>query len=148
MVYQSHITDAQEILSDEEIIALMPKNFTFIAELIGVSFALQLIEAYAGTSIFIPSKFTLNLQNDISGVIGLKNLRLLAEHMGGEKIEVPMGTAITTHMRNRLIQNALDKGDSQPKIARKFGVTPRTVRTARNSKIKPIEPDQNLDLFK
>ena len=73
MVYRPHITDAQAILSDEEIIALIPQNFTFIIKLIGVTATLSLIEAYAGMLIFIPSKHALNIQHDITAVIGLKN---------------------------------------------------------------------------
>ncbi|MDT1857134.1 transcriptional regulator, partial [Acinetobacter baumannii] len=48
MVYRPHITDAQQLFSDEELIALMPKNFAFVAKLIGVKPALSLIESYGG----------------------------------------------------------------------------------------------------
>ena len=49
MAYQVHIEDAQEVLEDQEILALMPKNWRFIAELIGIENTLRLIKEYKGT---------------------------------------------------------------------------------------------------
>jgi hypothetical protein len=67
--------------------------------------------------------------------------------MGGERIEIPMGTIITAHMRYRLICDAVNSKKEKHKVARKFGVTPRTVRTALKAQIKPRDPAPNLDLF-
>lgn len=148
MAYRPHITDAPEILSDDEILALMPKNFVFITKLIGIASTLSMIEAYGGSLIFIPSKHALNIHHDITTVIGLKNLQILAEHFGCQNIEVPMGASITTHMRNRLIQQAVtEQGMSKAKAARKYNVTIRTARSASKAEIKPKDTDRNLDLF-
>ena len=56
MAYRPHITDAPQVFSDEEIINLMPKNFAFVAKLIGVESSLNLIHTHGGTSIFVPNK--------------------------------------------------------------------------------------------
>ena len=51
MAYRPHITDAQQVFTDDEIINLMPKNFIFIARLIKVENALNLIDAFGGTKV-------------------------------------------------------------------------------------------------
>ncbi len=147
MAYRPHITDAQEVFSDEEIINLMPKNFAFVAKLIGVKPALNLIETYGGTNVFIPVKQALNINHDITHVIGLKALQLLAEQLGNTIIEVPMGTPITIAMRNKAIREYALK-ESKPKLARRFGLTLRSIRAILNSeeKLKNNE-DSNYDLF-
>ena len=147
MAYRPHITDARQVFSDDEIVGLMPKNFAFIAKLVDVEAALQLIDAYGGTCIFIPAKHALNIEHEISRVIGLKKLQLLSEQLGNNTIEIPMGSPIVVAMRNRMIRD-LAKKESKPKIARKFGVTQRTIRTIVNGEEKlKLNEDKNYDLF-
>lgn len=147
MAYRPHIIDAQEILSDEEIICLMPKSFVFVARLIGIEAALQLIKAYGGTTIFIPSQHGMNINHDITQNISLKNLKLLAAQLGNTTIEVPTGISITVAMRNRMIRNQASK-ESKAKLARKFDVTVRTIRSVVNGEEKlKMNEDRNLDLF-
>ncbi len=84
MVYRPHITDAQQLFSDEELIALMPKNFAFVAKLIGIKPALSLIESYGGILVFVPHKHALGIHHDLSQIIGYSKLpvtlRALREH--------------------------------------------------------------------
>lgn len=148
MAYRPHITDAQQVFSDDEIIALMPKNFAFVAKLIGVEAALNMIQAYGGTNVFIPHRHALNINHDISGVISLKKLQILSEQLGNNTIEVPMGSPLVNAMRNKMIRNMANDGHSKPKIARKFGVTQRTIRTIVNGEEKlKLNIDRNYDLF-
>ncbi|AYO54947.1 Mor transcription activator family protein [Acinetobacter wuhouensis] len=148
MAYRPHITDAQQVFSNDEIIALMPKNFAFVAKLIGVEAALNMIHAYGGTNVFIPHRHALNINHDISGVISLKKLQILSEQLGNNTIEVPMGSPLVNAMRNKMIRNMANDGHSKPKIARKFGVTQRTIRTIVNGEEKlKLNIDRNYDLF-
>lgn len=148
MVYRPHITDAQQLFSDEELIALMPKNFAFVAKLIGVKPALSLIESYGGILVFVPHKHALGIHHELSQIIGYSKLQLLSEHLGNTSIEVPMATTITIAMRNRTIRELVAKKESRSKIARKFGVTIRTIRSIVNGEEKlKFHLDQNLDLF-
>lgn len=148
MAYCPHITDATQFFTDEEIIGLLPKNFIFIAKLIGISKALNLIENYGGTSIFVPNQRALAIHNDIAIVIGLSSFKKLSAQFGGSHIEIPLGTPIITAMRHRMIRE-LAKKESKPKIARKFGLTMRTIRSIINTpeKLKKIHIETNLDLF-
>ncbi|MDS7929589.1 Mor transcription activator family protein [Acinetobacter sp. V102_4] len=147
MAYRPHITDAQQVFSDEEILGLMPKSFLFVAQLIGIEAALHLIHAYGGTTIFIPSQYGMNINHEVTQVIGLKSLKLLSAQLGNTTIEVPMGTPITVGMRNRMIRK-LAKKESKAKLARKFDVTLRTIRSVVNGKEKlKMNEDRNLDLF-
>lgn len=147
MAYRPHITDALQIFSDEEIINLMPKNFTFIAKLIGNEAALNLIHTYGGTSIFIPTKHALKINHDITNVVGLKAFQLLSNHLGNGTIEIPMGTPITVAMRNKAIREYAQK-ESKPKLARRFGLTLRSIRAILNNEEKPkISDNRNYDLF-
>lgn len=147
MAYRPHITDAQQIFTDDEIIGLMPKNFVFITKLISVDNALNLIEAYGGTKIFIPKCHALNVHSELAQTIGLSNLQALSEQLGNETIEIPMGTPITVAMRNRKIRD-LAQTMSNEKLARKFNVTLRTIRSIVNKEEKlATRQDPNLDLF-
>ena len=147
MAYRPHITDAQQVFTDDEIINLMPKNFIFIAKLITVSNALNLIEAHGGTKVFIPKRQALNVNSELAQIIGLSKLQLLAEQLGNETIEIPMGTPITVAMRNRAIRKEATTM-SKEKLARKFSVTLRTIRSIVNSEEKlNVHEDPNLDLF-
>ncbi|ENU87446.1 Mor transcription activator family protein [Acinetobacter sp. CIP 102129] len=147
MAYRPHITDAQQVFTDDEIINLMPKNFIFIARLIKVENALNLIDAFGGTKVFIPKRQALNVHSELAQVIGLNRLQLLADQLGNETIEVPMGTPITVAMRNRAIREQAPTM-SKEKLARKFSVTLRTIRSIVNSEEKlNVHEDPNLDLF-
>ena len=147
MAYRPHITDAPQVFSDEEIIDLMPKNFAFVAKLIGVEASLNLIHTYGGTSVFVPAKHALNISHDITHVIGLKALQLLAEQLGNATIEVPMGIPITVAMRNKAIRDYAQK-ETKPKLARRFGLTLRSIRAILTSQEKPrSNENRNYDLF-
>ena len=147
MAYRPHITDAQQVFTDDEIINLMPKNFIFIAKLITVSNALNLIEAHGGTKVFIPKRQALNVNSELAQIIGLSKLQLLAEQLGNETIEIPMGTPITVAMRNRKIRE-MAQTTTKEKLARKFGMTLRSIRGIVNTEEKlPVRQSPNLDLF-
>ena len=131
-MYRSHITDAVQLFTNEQIIELMPKSYKLIAQIIGVEPALHLIDAYGGTIIFIPSKHALNINHDISRVIGLTSLQKLADQFGNTTLEIPKGNPILLAVRNHHICE-LAKRESKPKIARKFNLTLRTIRSIVNS---------------
>ena len=148
MAYRPHITDAPQVFSDEEIINLMPKNFAFIAKLIGVEASLNLIHTYGGTCVFIPTKHAVNINHDITHIISLSALKQLAEQRGGTYMEVPMGTPITIAMRNKAVRDYAQKEKSKPKLARHFGLTLRSIRTILSATEKrPSNEAQNYDLF-
>ena len=148
MAYRPHITDAPQVFSDIEIINLMPSSFAFVAKLIGVEASLNLINTYGGTSVFVPAKHGLKISHDITHVIGLKALQLLAGQLGGRNIEVPMGTPITIAMRNKAVRDYALKEKSKPKLARHFGITLRSIRTILKCEAKPkSNEDLNYDLF-
>ena len=148
MAYRPHIIDAQQVFSDDEIINLMPKNFVFIARLIKVENALNLIDAFGGTKIYIPVRQALNVNSELAQVIGLSKLQLLSDQLGNDHIEIPMGTPITVAMRNRQIRELAKKRVSKESLARKFGVTLRSIRGIVNTEEKlQVRQDPNLDLF-
>lgn len=148
MAYRPHIQDAQQLLTEEEIIGLMPKSFAFVAKLIGVEAALTLIHTYGGTNIFIPNKHAMNINHPITHQIGLNKLHLLAEHFGNINLEIPMGEPVMMAMRNKMIKEGASKKESKTKLARKFGLTVRRIRGIVNED-KPLKLNQekNLDLF-
>ena len=81
--------------------------------------------------------------------VGNVSLQLGEGLVGNAYVEVPMGTPITVAMRNKSIRDLAEKRVSQSKLARKFGVTQRTIRNVVNGEEKPkiINEDQNYDLF-
>lgn len=106
------------------------------------------IESYGGILVFVPHKHALGIHHELSQIIGYSKLQLLSEHLGNNSIEVPMATTITIAMRNRTIREMAARKESRSKIARKFGVTIRTIRSIVNGEEKlKFHLDQNLDLF-
>lgn len=147
MAYRPHITDATQFFSDEEIINLMPRNFAFIAKLVGAEAALNLINTYGGTTIFVPAKTSVNINHEFAHIVGLKSLYLLAEQFGRTNVEVPMGTPISVAMRNKAVRDYAQK-ESKPKLARRFGLTLRSIRSILSNEEKPkTKQDSNYDLF-
>ena len=108
---------------------------------------MHLIEAFGGTRIFVPDHHAINVNHAITRAVGLKSLQRLAEQLGKTYIEVPMGTPITIAMRNRAVRDA-SKKESNAKLARRFGLTLRSIRSIlRNEEKIKCNIDKNYDLF-
>lgn len=148
--YMPHITDAQQVLTDDEIIALMPDSLVFITKLIGVAHVLALIESFGGTNLVIPRKQGIAINNEIAAVIGVERLKAIAEQhqLGGTTLEIPVATSITQQMRNRLICQQAARM-SRSKLARRYNLTIRQIRTIINQpkEIKSKRDDRQQDLF-
>ena len=147
-VYTPHITDAQQVLTDAEILALMPDGFDYIASLIGISNTLELIEAYGGRDLVIPRKHAVSVNNEIASIIGFQRLQVLAEHFGGDTLEMPKARSIKTYMRNRLILDN-PKNESRASLAHKYNLSMRQLRNIINKPkmIKSKHDDRQQDLF-
>ncbi|ADX02988.1 MULTISPECIES: Mor transcription activator family protein [Acinetobacter calcoaceticus/baumannii complex] len=148
MAYHPQIADAPAYFTEKEILGLIPENFIFVTQLIGIRSALNMIDEYGGTKVFIPHKHALELHHEIAQVIGLNKLQQLSEQMGNCYIEIPMGRPIICAMRNRMVRDHAEKGWSKAKLARKFGITQRRIRGILNkAEILKVHVERNLDLF-
>lgn len=115
----------------------LPAVLAQIAEGISLKVALELVAAYGGTSLFIkkrPAKGDAYVK-----LIGMDAARQLVEILGSGEIEIPN---LAGPRRRRLIAQLDDEGLTAPAIARRLGVTTRTVRNHRaKNRTAHNEPD-------
>ncbi|MCW3479716.1 DNA transposition protein [Neisseriaceae bacterium JH1-16] len=116
---------------------LLPEMAQLIAELIGTSRALKLIEVWGGTT-FPVSK---NKRRDgqirfeaLAEVVGVEAANTLTRHFGGEVLSIPRCAAAMREVRDRMIRAEFDSETREhsaihvvSQLARKYQMTERWV---------------------
>jgi hypothetical protein len=102
-----------------------PAAITEIADIIGDAAVLHLVEAYGGTSVYVPE--APDPSHRLVQAIGIEAAAKLAKIYGRDTIEVP--TLRIARTRKALIAAASGK---TREVALEFGVTSRWVRMVRN----------------
>lgn len=103
-----------------------PASLVEIAEAIGITPTLMLVQAYGGVGCYVPH--TLDATHAISQAIGPDAAYKLARSFGGSKLDVP----VLAVARQKKAQIARAEGTTS-EVARFFGVTARWVRMIRNA---------------
>lgn len=103
-----------------------PASLVEIAEVIGATATLRLVDAYGGTVCYVPN--AIDAKHRLAQAIGLAAAQGLVARYCGEKIEVPVLHVART--RKALIAQA-EGGVAE--VARALGVTRRWVRMVRNA---------------
>jgi len=128
--------DILTIKIDEKI---LPYIIQDIANLIGLGAALKLVDAYKGTSMWIPSQFKPDYH--LVYLIGHEAMIKLIDAYGGDRIEIPKCDDAIRAVRNFRICES-DKSQSQ--LAHEYNLT---VRQIRNIQGAMPEDDRQEDLF-
>jgi DNA-binding NarL/FixJ family response regulator len=123
----------------------LPPVLAEVAEVAGVTAALQLAHAKGGSQAYIPKPENLTPDHWLVEAVGDIAARAIAERMGGGHCGIPLGPL--NGMRSkvwRAIQEGIKEGKSAHEIARLIGVHHRTVRRHRNghSGIGSDDPSQ------
>ncbi|WP_431282706.1 hypothetical protein ACQW02_25415 [Humitalea sp. 24SJ18S-53] len=130
-------TGAEALLRDRAIMRTWPASLVEIAEVIGIAASLRLVDAYGGTTLYVPAHA--EPTHRLVQSIGREAAALLIERYTREKIEVP--TVRMARSRKVLIAGA--SGPTH-EVARTLGVTARWVRMVRNMG----RPDpRQIDMF-
>ena len=95
-----------------------PAEIHWLTRIVGAAAALRMIEAHAGTRVYVPKDINQNSAARLA--LPLHEARRLGEAFGGEHILVPIARA----WRVRIYRQA---GMTYPVIARKLGITDRAV---------------------
>ncbi|SBW13047.1 conserved hypothetical protein [uncultured Alphaproteobacteria bacterium] len=104
-----------------------------IAEVAGVSAALQVAAARGGRVAYIPTPDHLPPEHWLVVAVGAEAAAAIARRLGGGALLIPLGPLGGTRGRVwATIRAAIDEGCSAPEAAARAGVHERTVRRHRN----------------
>lgn len=101
-----------------------------LSELIGLANAMKLVEAYGGTTLYVPQ--TISDSHKIAVLIGIDAAKKLSAEYPGTTITIPLSTtgdhAQQAAVRREKIRELKSQGLSHSAIARELKTTDRTVR--------------------
>ena len=97
-----------------------------IRSIIGDAALNELIEAYGGRRVYVPS--VMRPHHPLALRLGLGPALLLSQYCPGEHLDVPTGRSMQIEARNRLIVREVEAGASISAVARKWGLSDRHAR--------------------
>lgn len=103
----------------------LPPRLARLAELIGLSATLRLVEARGGTRVYVPERATGD--HWLARLVGLPALTLLVEHYQNESLELDRGAAAVRAARDRRMAGEHAEGASTASLALQYGLTQRQV---------------------
>jgi hypothetical protein len=114
----------------------LPGLLNEIADVIGVAGAISLAQKVGGTRIYIPGGIT--AQHWLADTIGHGPAEKLCAKFASCNIYIPLGPASATgaaaRQRTETVRAMTDEGLSAPTIARRIGVSVRTVHHIRSKR--------------
>lgn len=112
--------------------AKYPGLFQELKQFIGEEAAAELSKQYGGTRLYIPG--TLKPEHPLLQLLGQQVAQRLADEFGGMTVEIPRSAMRQNSERNAHILADRGMGMSQRKLALRYQLTVRTIRTIINSK--------------
>jgi hypothetical protein len=121
---------------------LLPLSMQELAQVIGLPALLDLVAAYGGTPLYVPSKGTSNLE--LQRVLGKPAFLALQTRYANECIEIALCERALRIIVHRNIRADLVAGMTKIAIARKYRYT---VRGIFDIEMRGEPADKNLSLF-
>lgn len=121
---------------------LLPPSMQALAQVVGITALLDLVAAYGGTPLFVPSKGTSNLE--LQRVLGKPAFTALQAHYAGDRLEIALCDRALRIILHRNIRADLLAGMTKIAIARKYRYT---VRGIFDIEMRGEPSDKNLSLF-
>jgi hypothetical protein len=121
---------------------LLPLSMQELAQVIGLPALLDLVAAYGGTPLYVPSKGTSNLE--LQRVLGKPAFIALQTRYANERIEIALCERALRIIVHRNIRADLVAGMTKIAIARKYRYT---VRGIFDIEMRGEPADKNLSLF-
>lgn len=112
-------------LQDPQLLAAMPLSFRELVRVIPMRMLWKLAEALGGARVYVPKQP--NASSRLSSVLDPASFAALTALHGAECIEIPRAAAMRRVFRDREMMKLRAAGHSAAKVARDFGVHPRTV---------------------
>ena len=94
-----------------------------LSDLVGLEKALQIVQTYGGTRLYIPTWQHLKGVHPLVTLLGVHDALLLCERFGGDSVKVPTGKRIFEKDRQTTIARRLKAGETAADLAREFGMT-------------------------
>jgi Mor family transcriptional regulator len=106
---------------------VLPQIVVEITRIIGLEDTARLISARGGRRIYIPK--IIKESHWLSVLLGQEQAESLAGHFGGNVVDIPKSTVLHDQNRNQEIVGLYSDGCSVAKLAVKFDLTERRVRS-------------------
>ncbi len=103
----------------------LPAGLVHLKNVAGQKAALALSEAYGGGSVYVPRRIKPN--HPLLQLLGPESAARLAEHFGGDKLEVPKVDAVHRQLRARSIRARRDAGVSIAALVSEFNLSRRRI---------------------
>jgi hypothetical protein len=120
----------------------LPPILQEIAALIGLPATLQIIAAYGGTRLYVPKRF--DPDHPLVKLVGHAAAAKMVEIYGGmDHFDIPAARRAAEAVRNERIRAERRDGATQARLAVKWGISERWIRTI----VGPETDDSQLRMF-
>lgn len=132
----------------DEFLDKLPESLQTIVTLTDLSTALILVKKFGGTDLHFPPVRNVRPEHELAKLIGVNNLRQLAQYWGGDTIYVPLAAHYAQFLRDEKIKQDSTKL-STSELARKYDISDRWVREIkrRNKPALVKKDDKQIDMF-
>lgn len=117
----------------------LPDKIQLLISLVGLPSAYLFISICSGKKLYIPKN---PLRSQLHHIIDEKTLDTISCHFCGEIIEVPKVEHFHRQIRNKIIQEWIDKGKSNSEIAQEVGLSYRQIVNIKKA-LNSEKEDQN-----
>lgn len=115
-----------EVMHDAELDwSKLPVGLAQLKEVAGQKAALALSATYGGGSVYVPRRF--REDHPLLQLLGATSAARLAEHFGGDKLEVPKPDAVHRQLRARSIKARREAGLSIAALVSEFNLSRRRI---------------------
>ena len=132
----------------DEFLDKLPESLQIIVRLTDLSTALTLVKRFGGTNLHFPPLKLVNDRHELAALIGVNNLRQLAQYYEGDTVYMPLASHYGQFLRDEKIKQ--DSSElSTSELARKYHVSDRWVREIKR-RHKPAlvkREDKQIDMF-
>ena len=134
------MTTSSGIKREQVEVSSLPPQMRRLIALLGFEATVKLLRARGGRRVWVPN--TASADRVLAPVIGLRALKTLVAHYGGEMIELPGSDKILIQARNRMLLARRAEGASYADLAEEFGLSRRWVIALCSTPEDDVEPPQ------
>ncbi len=120
------------MMKDRVTLDILPGTLAEIARETSVPVALAIARRFGGTDLYVPLNPTEH--DPLARCVGIDAANRIARLYGGGRVEIPLGNTARRAERNRAIRRMAAEGRSVSEIARRFGMTTRSIRRIKNAR--------------
>lgn len=127
-----------ENLSELELLEALPEKWVGLVGVVSLTTILDVIDKFGGTTIIFPQKFRKNGSKKLREAIGDEATIELIQCFSDSPVYIPTGYGLINRARHNKIIRLSDEGLPGHEIARRVGVSMRTVCASRRKRRNDI----------